>query len=71
VHRYDSATRELEVCAAKSLTLNEDGLDPDEWERDDAYTEVAALRRVSGLPGTARYLDIVEEPTGELHIILE
>jgi hypothetical protein len=70
---YNPATRGLEVYAAKSLDLNADEMDADAWEhyRENASAEVAALRRVSGLPGVVGYRDVIEEPTGKLHIIME
>ncbi len=66
-------TGELEVFVAKSLYLTKAATHDDGWAgyEADALREVAALRRVAGVPGVVEYRNMITEPDGAIHIILE
>ncbi len=53
---------------AEKVAMRSDG-----WKgfEADAFREVDALHKVAGLEGVVGYRDIIFEPSGPIHIILE
>lgn len=70
---YNPGTGEMDLCVAKSLRLEKAAAHPNGmvgWQAAAAH-EVAALKRLAGVPGVVRYRDDVVEPNGAIHIIMQ
>ncbi len=73
VYWHNAATGGLELRIAKSLDMekastHDEG--PAGFEAD-VLLEVAALERVAGVPGVVGLWQVVREPNGAVHLILE
>jgi hypothetical protein len=66
-------TRGLESCCVKSLDVARASGHPEGWAgwRADALCEVAALRRLAGVRGVPGLRDVIIEPDGAIHIVME
>jgi hypothetical protein len=70
---YNEETAELEPCVVKSLCLDKADTHPngEPGYVADSLREVATMRQLSKTPGVARFRDMVVEPSGAIHLILE
>jgi hypothetical protein len=61
------------LCIAKSLNMRKAALHCGgltSWQ-EDVSREVAALKCVAGVPGVVGLREVVTEPNGAVHLILE
>jgi hypothetical protein len=70
---YNPATGGLEDCVVKSLKVDQAASHSGGWEgwKADASREISALLQVAGVPGVVRFLRMVWEENGAVHLILE
>jgi hypothetical protein len=73
VYWLDPVTGELELQVAKTLQMEKAAEHPEGlsgWEAD-VFRELAALECVCGVPGVVQLRQLVKEPNGAVHIILQ
>jgi hypothetical protein len=73
VYRHHPETDELELCVTKKLKVDMAAAHPEGlagW-RADVANEVNALRKLAGVAGVVRILDVIPEGDGSVHLILE
>jgi hypothetical protein len=73
VHWRNPNTGEMEFCVAKSLDMAKASSHDGGWAgwHADALHEVEALRCLAGVPGVPALRDVIIEPDGAIHIVME
>jgi hypothetical protein len=73
VYWHNPKTGGLDHCVAKSFNSGTSSPDASAFAvwREIALQEAEALKRMDGVWGVPRFLNIVQEPEGATHIIME